>query len=114
VGRQIAPSVRGPVTATINDASAFHAVDLRSGFVPALVTGHITGPGTPESRDIAVTINGRIVATAPTFELADSSVENFSVLVPETSFRDGANRVQVLWIRGTPTAPDLTLIGQVD
>jgi hypothetical protein len=114
VGRQIAPSVRGPVTATINDASAFHAVDLRSGFVPALVTGHIMGPGTPESRDIAVTINGRIVATAPTFELADSSVENFSVLVPETSFRDGANRVQVLWIRGTPTAPDLTLIGQVD
>jgi hypothetical protein len=81
--------------------------------VPALITGHISGPGTPGSRDIAVAINDRVVATAPTFELAENSVENFSVLVPEKSFRSGTNRVQILWIRGSPTAPVLTLIGQV-
>ena len=112
VGREIAPSIRSPVTATINDASAFHSVQLRSGFVPALVTGQITSPATAKSRDIAVTINGRIVATAPTFKLADSSVENFAVLVPETSFRNGTNRVQILSIHGSPTTPKLTLIGQ--
>jgi Sulfatase len=113
VGHQITPTGRGPVTATIAQASAFRSVDLRSGFVPALITGHISGPGTPGSRDIAVAINDRIVATAPTFELAENSVENFSVLVPETSFRSGTNRVQILWIRGSPTAPVLTLIGQI-
>jgi hypothetical protein len=113
VGRQIVPSVRRRLTATIAGASAFRSVVLRSGFLPALITGHISGPGRRGSRDIAIAINGRIVATAPTFELADSRVENFSVLVPETSFRDGGNRVQLLWIRGSPTAPDLTLIGQV-
>jgi hypothetical protein len=47
-------------------------------------------------------------------ELADSSDENFSGLEPETSFRDGVKRVQILWIRGSPTAPELTLIDQLD
>jgi sulfatase-like protein len=112
VGRQVTAPVRGRVMATIDGAGAFRSVDLRSGFVPALVTGRISGPGTPGSREIAVTVNGRIVATAPTFELAESSVENFSALVPETSFRDGANQVQILWIRGSSAAPRLTLIGQ--
>jgi hypothetical protein len=114
LGRRTAPVVRGPVTATIADASAFRSVDLRSGFVPTLVTGQISGPGSPGSRDIAVAINGRIVATAPTFKLADSSTENFSVLVPETSFHNGVNHLQVLLIRGSDAAPDLTLIGQVE
>jgi hypothetical protein len=112
VGRLVGAPVRGPVRATVDGAGAFRSVDLRSGFVPALVTGRISGPGTPGSRDVAVAVNGRIVATAPTFQLAESSVENFSALVPETSFRDGANRVQVLWARGSSAAPQLALIGQ--
>lgn len=112
VGRQVGAPVDGPVRATIDGADAFRSVDLRSGFVPALVTGRIAGPATPGSRDVAVAVNGRIVATAPTFELTDSSTENFSALVPETSFRDGANRVQVLLVRGSSAAPQLALIGQ--
>jgi hypothetical protein len=112
IGRRVGAPVHGPLRATINRADAFHSVDLRSeGFVPALVTGQISGPGTPGSRDIAVAVNGRIVATAPTFELAGSSIENFSALVPEASLRNGANRVQVLWVRGSSAAPELALIG---
>jgi hypothetical protein len=112
VGRQVGAPARGPVTATIGRAGAFRSVDLRSGFVPTLVTGRITGPGTPGSRDIAVAVNGRIVATAPTFGLAGSNSESFSALVPETSFRDGPNRVQILWVRGSSAAPQLSLLGQ--
>jgi hypothetical protein len=112
VGRQLGAPARGPVSATIDGAGALRSVDLRSGFVPTLVTGRITGPGTPGSRDVAVAVNGRIVATAATFELAGSDGESLSALVPETSFRDGANRVQVLWVRGSSAAPQLSLIGQ--
>ena len=112
IGRRVGAPVHGSVRATIHGADAFHSVDLRSGFVPALVTGKISGPGTPGSRDIAVAVNGRIVATAPTFVLANSSTENFSALVPEASLRNGANRVQILWVRGPSAAPELAQIGE--
>jgi sulfatase-like protein len=113
VGRAVrAAAPGGRVSARIDGAGAFRSVDLRSGFVPALITGRITAPGKGGQRDIAVAVNGRIVATAPTFELAGSNSERFSALVPEASFHDGANRVQILWIRGTPAAPRLALLGQ--
>jgi hypothetical protein len=112
VGRRVGAPVRGPVRATIDRAGAFRAVDLRSGFVPSLVTGSISGPGTPGKRDVAVAVDGRIVATAPTFQLAGSSTESFSALVPDASFHDGANQVQILSISDSPDAPQLSLIGE--
>jgi hypothetical protein len=98
--------------ATINDPGAFRSVDLRAGFVPALITGSVSGPGTPGQRVIAVALNGRIVATAPSFELEGTKGESFSALVPESSFHEGANRVQILAVRGTSAAPQPELIGQ--
>jgi hypothetical protein len=112
VGRPVGALRRGPLRATFVHPGAFRSVELRSGFVPALITGRISGPGTPGRRDLAVAVDGRIVATAPSFELAGSHTENFSALVPEASFHDGANRVQVLAIGGSPSAPQLTLLGQ--
>ena len=46
-------------------------------------------------RDLAVVVNGRVVATARSFHLAGGA-ESFAVLVPETAFRTGRNRVQLL------------------
>ncbi|HYY21612.1 MAG TPA: sulfatase-like hydrolase/transferase [Thermoleophilaceae bacterium] len=112
LGRPVGSPPRGGLSASINLAGAYRSVDLRSGFVPALITGAISGPGTPGRRDIAVAVNGRIVATAPSFELAGSHTENFSALVPESTFRQGDNRVQILWVRGGPAQPQLQLIGE--
>jgi len=58
---------------------------VAQGFVPALITGCISGPGTPRRCDIAVALNGRFRATAPTFELGGTTTQDFSVLVPESA-----------------------------
>src|SRR5436190_3336759 len=92
------PVGRGSVKATVFHSGDFRSVDLRSGFIPALITGRVSGPGTPGTRDIAVAVNGRIRATAPTFELQGSHTENFSAVVPESSFHDVTNTVQILLI----------------
>jgi hypothetical protein len=114
LGRSLGAAPRGRVRARINGADAFHAVDLRSGFVPTLITGRISGPGTPGRRDIAVAVNGRIAATGLSFELTGSRTENFSALVPQSYFHHGANRVQILTLAGTSAAPRFALIGQAE
>ena len=110
IGHPVGSVARGPVKARINGAGAFRSIDLRSGFVPTLITGRIAGPGTPGRRDIAVAINSRVAATGSSFELAGT--ENFSALVPESSFHNGANRVQILTLSETSAGPRLTLIGE--
>jgi hypothetical protein len=47
-------------------------------------------------RDLAAALNGRIVAVGQSFTLAGNDAENFSILLPESAFREGRNRVQVL------------------
>jgi Sulfatase len=96
LGRSVGSVRRGSVKATIFEPGAFRSVDLRSGFVPAFVTGRVSGRGTPGQRDIAVAVNGRIRATARTFELRGSHTENFSALVPDSSYHDGPNEVEIL------------------
>jgi hypothetical protein len=71
------------------------SVRLRSDFLPAHVTGTIHDAGGRRSRDLAVALNGRIVAVRDGFRLAGSDAENFSILSPEKAFREGRNRVQL-------------------
>jgi hypothetical protein len=47
-------------------------------------------------RDLAAALNGRIVAVGQSFTLAGSDAENFSILLPESAFLEGTNRVQLL------------------
>jgi hypothetical protein len=80
------------------------AVDPASGFVPAHVTGTIPDGESP-GRTVAVAVNGEVVATGVTFTLEGSEDEQFSVIVPERSFRAGSNRVEVLLVRGDRLEP---------
>jgi hypothetical protein len=50
------------------------------------------------SRAIAVARNGRIAATGRTFSLDGSRAESFETIVPEESFRGGANEASVFEI----------------
>jgi hypothetical protein len=63
--------------------------------VPIWIAGSIGG-GMPEAtRDLAIAVNGRIVATDHGFHLVDSATENFSLLYPERYVRAGANTLEL-------------------
>jgi hypothetical protein len=64
-------------------------------YVPVHVVGRVNGPDR-HPRDIAVAVNGTIRAVGSTFTLAvGDDGELVSVMVPESAFRKGRNRVQV-------------------
>ena len=70
-------------------------MDPASGLVPVHVVGRVNGPDR-HPRDIAVAVNGTIHAVGNTFKLAvGDDAELVSVMVPETAFKKGRNRVEV-------------------
>ena len=76
-------------------ANEYRNVNPASGYVPTHVTGIVRGGGTTK-RNIAVAVNGTIVAVGNTFTLAAGTEgEIVSVMVPETAFREGRNTVEV-------------------
>lgn len=79
--------------ARLDVPSAFAAVDLSSGFLPARVSGEIEGRKLPPQTELAVAVNGRIAGLAIVFD--DYGRQRFSALVPGSVFRDGANTVEL-------------------
>jgi hypothetical protein len=76
-------------------ADEYDDVDPASGYVPAHVVGRVRGPDR-HPRDIAVAVNGTIRAVGNTFTLAVGDPgELVSVMVAETAFHKGRNRVEV-------------------
>jgi Sulfatase len=76
-------------------ADEYDNVDPASGLVPAHVVGRVNGPDR-HPREIAVAVNGTIRAVGSTFTLAvGDEGELVSVMVPETAFHKGRNRVEV-------------------
>jgi sulfatase-like protein len=80
-------------------AADYEDVDLESPFVPTQVVGHVRSEGEP-GREVAVAVNGTIVAVGNTFELvAGDEGELVSVMAPPSAFRAGRNRVEVFEVR---------------
>jgi Sulfatase len=76
-------------------ANEYENVNPESGYIPTHVVGHVGGREEP-GRDIAVAVNGTIAAVGNTFTLAvGDEGELVSVMVPESAFRRGRNRVEV-------------------
>ncbi len=86
----------GDVRAELEQAAALAAVNVAAAEIPARLTGRIVGEGPPR-RDLAFAINGRVAAVASSYSALGE--ERFSVLVPESSLRQGANEVEVFWVR---------------
>ena len=57
--------------------------------------------------DLAVALNGRIVAVGQSFTLTGNDVENFSIMLPESAFREGRNSVELLSVTANGGAPRL-------
>lgn len=85
-------------------------VVMSSSFVPARITGFIEGTEIPNGAELAVAVNGRIAALTRCF--SDDGGRRFTALAPETMFRNGFNRVELLLIEGVPSAPRLIKLGE--
>jgi hypothetical protein len=96
IGRAVGSMPRAPFSADIDDAAAYASVKLRSDFLPAQLTGTIHARGRSHARGLAAALNGRIVAVGQSFRLAGSDAEKFSIMLPETAFREGPNSVELL------------------
>ena len=97
-------SSSGTASADLAQADELRAVDPSSGYVPARLTGVISGAGTA-GRHLAVAVGGTIAAVAESYELAGA--ERFSVLVPESALTQGANQVELFWVRPGPVLEPL-------
>lgn len=118
LGRRVdgLPASRGSASARLNGEHLFANVRLSSGFVPSRVVGELDGQPT-EGMVLAVAVNGRIAATTRTF--VQDRGTHFALLVPELSFRDGRNDVDVFtvdsgslrltWVGGTGRASTYAL-----
>jgi hypothetical protein len=96
----------GPVAAEFTDAAAFADVAPESGVVPALVRGTLARP-VPEGMLLAVAVNGRIGAVVPPIPGADGPAGFAALVLDETLFVAGANRVELHLVpTQEPAAPD--------
>ena len=96
IGQTVTSLPRSEARGEINDAGAYTSVHLRSDFLPAQLSGTIHDPRNSPARDLAVALNGRIVAVGESFTLAGDDAEHFSIMLPEGAFREGPNRVELL------------------
>lgn len=110
---QLAPDPAGgpTLTATVDNADALAAVDRSSGFVPVHVTGTIAGDAAGARHDLAFAVNGVIAGVSRSVYLNGDATQYFSVLVPPTSLRDGANDVRVLAVERRDGRLRLTDLG---
>jgi hypothetical protein len=90
--------VPGEHTAVIHQARQLRHVDPRSGVVPGELTGGVPGGRPGGGRLVAIAVNGTIEATGQTFSMRGRPTEFFEVMVPERTFRRGANDVRAFEI----------------
>ncbi len=77
------------------DEAPFQAVDTSSDFVPAEIVGLVRGLRPGQAVDLAVAVNGTVHATTTSYLYGAVNASIWAAIVPETSFRDGRNRVEV-------------------
>jgi uncharacterized membrane protein YgcG len=89
-----------PLNVSFAHANEFKHVDLKSSTIPVHVVGKVRNAGA--HRDVAIAINGKIVAVSSTFKLVSGDTKDVLIasMVPESAFHDGANDVQVLAVGG--------------
>jgi len=92
-GLALATAGGGPTFTSYGDT----AYDPDSPVVPVRIAGRIEG--VPAGEDVAIAVNGRIVAVTRSFDLGGDVL--VSAVVPESAFRPGQNRVRVYLVEGT-------------
>jgi hypothetical protein len=100
-GRLIGTTVAPSAPASPNLVAKLDREDATSddpADVPVLVSGRLHGSAARVGIDLAVAVNGKVVATTGSFDLWDHA--DFATLVPEKALRRGRNEIAVYRIRG--------------
>jgi hypothetical protein len=92
-----------------DDPAPFANVQLSSSFVPARIAGTIAGEAVREGTPLAIVVEDRVRAMTRAYELDGQT--RFTALVPERSFRDGANEVGVYAVSRSRGAFRLSRLG---
>ena len=92
----------------IDNTASFANVRLSSGLVPARVAGTIGGD-TADGTSLAVAVDGRVRATAFAYEIDGKT--RFEAMVPETSFREGRNSIDIYAVSRSSGAFRLLRLG---
>jgi len=101
VGRKVAGlSVRPSpkVAVRIDGRSYYAAIDPSTDFLPAHVSGSVTGARGAQL-DLAIAVNGTIASVTRTH--LDQGQTRFATFVPEESLQPGSNAVDVFAVRGS-------------
>jgi hypothetical protein len=93
-----AGALHGSFTPAVRDLLA--RVDLGSGFVPAELTGTVSGPGARRGLPVALALDGTVAAGGWTAAAAGSDQVYFTFMAPPAAFRSGSNRAEVLLVHG--------------
>jgi hypothetical protein len=92
----LSPQPRGQLRAELQDAGDWDDVDLRSDFIPTHPVATLSGGTPPAIHDVAIAVDGKVVAVSKTFYLAtDAKQELISAMIPPESLRDGKNGVEL-------------------
>jgi hypothetical protein len=97
VGRSSA--YRGQITPEV--AGLLSEVATKSSFLPANVTGRISGSGARRGIPLALALNGKIAAVGWSAMLKGDKHVYFSFLAPPDAFVDGKNKAQVFAVTGS-------------
>jgi len=110
---RLQPAATSDVRAFISEPERFTKVAPQRGVVPALVSGSVTGSAiTSDDAFVAVGVNGIVRAVAQLVRVGQDNT--FQTVLPEASFKDGRNALQILILDGTadhPTAMTASLAG---
>lgn len=85
---------------SIDQQSMLADVDLGDSFIPARLTGEIIGSSANEGNiDLAVMLNGKIVATGRSY--VNSEETKISIMLPEDEIENGVNEIELFKILGS-------------
>jgi hypothetical protein len=109
LGRSIGDVRQSPaVRVHVDDERDLANVHKASSFVPARIAGLVERGRIEDGTELALAVNGRVRALTRVFEV--NGKQYFRALVPELSFREGYNRVDVYAVRAT-SKPELVWLG---
>jgi hypothetical protein len=86
----------------IENIDPFRKIDLKSGYLPALLRGHVISFPSSGRIHLAIALNGIIRATTTTAPWGDKNAF-FTVLLPEAAFQQGMNELEIFHIEGKNT-----------
>ena len=114
LGRDVSGVVERSSTVEVEvDNNGMNGNDLRAaGVLPARISCHVISGRLDEGVELAIAVNGRVRGLTTWFrDFQDDDIQRFRSLVPENSFHEGVNKVDVFLVRGHGENASLVLLG---